>query len=94
MSQQSAPLPRKRKAPEPDLEPATGEQEQVVVSCAAEPSFRAPDRYREFDEAPFPEPLQQALLAAGYKSPTPIQSMSWPLLLDGHDLIAVAKTGE
>ena len=28
-----------------------------------------------------------------FKSPTPIQSVSWPLLLEGKDLVGVAKTG-
>ena len=28
-----------------------------------------------------------------FEKPTPIQSISWPLLLDGKDLVGVAKTG-
>jgi len=30
---------------------------------------------------------------AGYSTPTAIQSQAWPILLEGQDLIAIAKTG-
>ena len=30
---------------------------------------------------------------AGYKSPTPIQAQSWPVALQGRDMVAIAKTG-
>ena len=39
------------------------------------------------------EPILEALDAAGYINPTPIQAMAIPLLLEGHDIIGQAKTG-
>lgn len=30
---------------------------------------------------------------AGFKSPTPIQAMAWPIALSGRDVVAIAKTG-
>ena len=30
---------------------------------------------------------------AGYKAPTPIQAQSWPVALQGRDMVAIAKTG-
>jgi ATP-dependent RNA helicase DDX5/DBP2 len=30
---------------------------------------------------------------AGFKEPTPIQARSWPIALQGRDIIAIAKTG-
>lgn len=30
---------------------------------------------------------------AGFSSPTPIQAQSWPIALQGRDIVAVAKTG-
>jgi ATP-dependent RNA helicase DDX5/DBP2 len=41
----------------------------------------------------FPNGLMQFLKDAGFKCPTPIQSHVWPVLLDGKDVIGVAKTG-
>ncbi len=39
------------------------------------------------------EPILDALKSEGYTKPTPIQSQSIPLLLQGHDLLACAQTG-
>ena len=39
------------------------------------------------------DPLQRALLNAGYRSPTPIQDRAIPLLLEGRDLLGIAQTG-
>lgn len=37
--------------------------------------------------------LQQALQQAGYGAPTPIQQQAVPLIVKGHDLVALAPTG-
>ncbi len=39
------------------------------------------------------EPLQRALQAENYHTPTPIQARAIPLLLDGKDLLGIAQTG-
>eukprot|EP00747_Dinoflagellata_sp_TGD_P189723 gnl/TRDRNA2_/TRDRNA2_50416_c0_seq1.p1 gnl/TRDRNA2_/TRDRNA2_50416_c0~~gnl/TRDRNA2_/TRDRNA2_50416_c0_seq1.p1 ORF type:complete len:504 (-),score=108.07 gnl/TRDRNA2_/TRDRNA2_50416_c0_seq1:6-1475(-) len=41
----------------------------------------------------FPNGLMQFLMDAGFKCPTPIQAYTWPVLMDGKDVIGVAKTG-
>jgi len=41
----------------------------------------------------FPNGLMQFLIDAGFKAPTPIQAHTWPVLMDGKDVIGVAKTG-
>lgn len=46
-----------------------------------------------FADLPLISPLQQALIDAGYKSPTPIQSQAIPVILKGHDLLGIAQTG-
>ena len=30
---------------------------------------------------------------AGYSAPTPIQAQSWPVAMQGRDLVSIAKTG-
>ncbi len=39
------------------------------------------------------EPIQRALAAAEFHTPTPIQQQAIPLLLEGHDLLGCAQTG-
>lgn len=46
-----------------------------------------------FSELKLIEPLQQALSAAGYTQPTPIQQQAIPIVLEGHDLLGIAQTG-
>jgi ATP-dependent RNA helicase DDX5/DBP2 len=41
----------------------------------------------------FPKGLMQFLIDAGFKCPTPIQAHTWPVLMDGKDVVGVAKTG-
>ena len=46
-----------------------------------------------FSELGLAEPLVRALEAKGYKTPTPIQRDSIPILLEGGDLLGIAQTG-
>lgn len=45
----------------------------------------------KFNQVDFPTEISQVL--AGFENPTPIQSVSWPPILSGKDLIGIAKTG-
>jgi len=49
--------------------------------------------WKSFEDAPFAQPIQAALKEAGFTEPSPIQARSWPVAVNGRDLIAVAKTG-
>ena len=40
----------------------------------------------------YPE-IMQSIRRAGFQKPTPIQSQSWPIILQGIDLIGIAQTG-
>tara|TARA_B110001452_G_scaffold190888_1_gene161070 strand:- start:313 stop:2157 length:1845 start_codon:yes stop_codon:yes gene_type:complete len=51
-----------------------------------------PPCYRSFASAPFASAVVAALHER-YAEPTPIQAQSWPVLMAGGDLVAVAKTG-
>ena len=47
----------------------------------------------DFPSLGLAQPLLQAIDAAGYNSPTPIQSQAIPIALSGRDLIGIAQTG-
>ena len=47
----------------------------------------------KFEELPLANPLQRAVRAVGYETPTPIQEQSIPSLLEGKDLLGIAQTG-
>mmetsp|Transcript_25123 Transcript_25123/g.58851 ORF Transcript_25123/g.58851 Transcript_25123/m.58851 type:complete len:515 (-) Transcript_25123:124-1668(-) len=49
--------------------------------------------WNSFTETPFEEPIQKALLNAGFEKPSPIQAKAWPVAISGKDVVAVAKTG-
>jgi ATP-dependent RNA helicase RhlE len=46
-----------------------------------------------FQDLALADPIQRALRAKGYTTPSPIQAQAIPVLLEGHDLIACAQTG-
>jgi len=46
-----------------------------------------------FQDLALADPIQRALKAKGYTTPSPIQALAIPVLLKGHDLIACAQTG-
>ncbi|KAJ3280316.1 ATP-dependent RNA helicase dbp2 [Borealophlyctis nickersoniae] len=46
-----------------------------------------------FEEANFPPYVMTELAAAGFMTPTPIQSQGWPMALSGRDLVGIAETG-
>ncbi|MCC6616087.1 MAG: DEAD/DEAH box helicase [Anaerolineae bacterium] len=47
----------------------------------------------QFTDLKLIEPLQHALRAEGYTTPTPIQAQAIPYILDGKDLVGCAQTG-
>ena len=63
------------------------------ISVRAPPGVTVPDPMVSFDAGPWPAPLMGAVKRAGYENPTAIQAQSWPIALQGYDMISVAKTG-
>lgn len=54
---------------------------------------RVPQPMFEFSDLVAPDCIHQSFIDLNYKLPTPIQSISWPILLNSRDLVGVAKTG-
>ncbi|XP_078439709.1 DEAD-box ATP-dependent RNA helicase 14-like [Wolffia australiana] len=52
-----------------------------------------PAPYMTFESTGFPSEVLQEVQHAGFSFPTPIQAQSWPIALQGHDIVAIAKTG-
>ncbi|KAI4320650.1 hypothetical protein MLD38_034107 [Melastoma candidum] len=52
-----------------------------------------PAPFTSFEVAGFPSEILREVHNAGFPSPTPIQAQSWPITLQGRDIVAVAKTG-
>ncbi|KAG5105262.1 hypothetical protein JHK82_042232 [Glycine max] len=46
-----------------------------------------------FYKGGWPSILQISIYSAGFSSPTPIQAQTWPVALQGRDIVAIAKTG-
>ena len=56
-------------------------------------AYVAPAPMTLFSMTPFAVPIRKALDAAGFHAPTATQAQSWPIALQGRDIITVAKTG-
>nr|GLL18630.1 ATP-dependent RNA helicase-like protein DB10 isoform X1 [Ipomoea trifida] len=52
-----------------------------------------PPPFTSFKATGFPSELLRELHQAGFSAPTPIQAQSWPIALQGRDIVAIAKTG-
>jgi ATP-dependent RNA helicase DDX5/DBP2 len=60
---------------------------------AGQGMYVIPDPITSFDKTPFSQQIRKALDSAGFAHPTPTQAQSWPVALQGRDIITVAKTG-
>lgn len=65
--------------------------EHQVTLLGASPDEYSP--FLSFDETPFLPQIRKILKRDGFTAPSPIQAVSWPIALDGKDIISVAKTG-
>ncbi|XP_021737705.1 ATP-dependent RNA helicase-like protein DB10 [Chenopodium quinoa] len=52
-----------------------------------------PPPFTKFEDTGFPSELLKEVHQAGFSSPTPIQAQSWPIAMQGRDIVAIAKTG-
>ncbi|CAH9090623.1 unnamed protein product [Cuscuta europaea] len=52
-----------------------------------------PPPFTSFSVTGFPSELLREMQKAGFSAPTPIQAQSWPIAMQGRDIVAIAKTG-
>ncbi|CAA0828524.1 DEAD-box ATP-dependent RNA helicase 46 [Striga hermonthica] len=52
-----------------------------------------PPPFCSFESTGFPSEILREVQHAGFSVPTPIQAQSWPIALQGRDIVAIAKTG-
>src|SRR5690606_25676916 len=52
-----------------------------------------PETPMSFDQLPLSQPMRDAIAAAGFTAPTPIQAGTIPPLLEGRDVLGQAQTG-
>lgn len=52
-----------------------------------------PPPFTTFEATGFPSELLKEVHQAGFSVPTPIQAQSWPIAMQGRDIVAIAKTG-
>ncbi|XP_042502366.1 ATP-dependent RNA helicase-like protein DB10 [Macadamia integrifolia] len=52
-----------------------------------------PAPFSSFESTGFPAEILREVHHAGFSTPTPIQAQSWPIALQGRDIVAIAKTG-
>eukprot|EP00599_Poterioochromonas_sp_BG-1_P008500 CAMPEP_0173143852 /NCGR_PEP_ID=MMETSP1105-20130129/6902_1 /TAXON_ID=2985 /ORGANISM="Ochromonas sp., Strain BG-1" /LENGTH=590 /DNA_ID=CAMNT_0014057457 /DNA_START=29 /DNA_END=1801 /DNA_ORIENTATION=+ len=71
-------------------------QHQITIighSADGHGPYQCPDPMVTFDSTPFSSNIRRSLELAGFKNATPTQAQSWPIALQGRDIITVAKTG-
>ena len=52
------------------------------------------DPMTQFSDLKLIPAIMNSLKDAGYETPTPIQQQAIPLVLEGHDLLGIAQTGQ
>ncbi|WP_205709771.1 DEAD/DEAH box helicase, partial [Kineococcus siccus] len=70
--------------------PTISDAEAVAAAAVEEAAARPAPTFADFDVDPR---IVEALAGAGITTPFPIQSMTLPVALSGHDIIGQAKTG-
>ncbi|RHZ88457.1 hypothetical protein Glove_22g98 [Diversispora epigaea] len=69
------------------------EQENVFISKQIQAKNRKKKKSGGFQSMGLSYPVYKAILHKGYKVPTPIQRKAIPLIMDGNDVVGMARTG-
>lgn len=69
------------------------EEHQLTVSNIEDSSNNPTAPFADFADASFPSFITESVNSFAFKKPTPIQAQSWPLTLQGRDIVGIAETG-
>jgi ATP-dependent RNA helicase DDX5/DBP2 len=69
------------------------QEHSITIRSHGSQQQKIPDPFRTFPETPFAPAVLQLFQKAGFVTPTAIQAQAWPLAIQQHDLICIAKTG-
>lgn len=73
-----------------NISSAEAYRQQHEVTATGE---NVPAPFMTFEATGFPSEILREMHSAGFSSPTPIQAQTWPIALQGRDIVAIAKTG-
>ncbi|XP_047309028.1 DEAD-box ATP-dependent RNA helicase 40-like [Impatiens glandulifera] len=73
-----------------NLSPADHYRQKHEVTVTGD---NIPAPFMTFETTGFPPEILREIQSAGFRSPTPIQAQTWPIALQGRDIVAIAKTG-
>ena len=68
-------------------------RQALSINILGDRGAQCPNPVSSFLQACFPPYLLEAIAAAGFTSPTPIQRQAWPVAMKGLDLVGCAMTG-
>ncbi|KAK4787616.1 hypothetical protein SAY86_011449 [Trapa natans] len=72
------------------LTPAQAYCQQHEVTATGD---NIPSPFMTFEATGFPPEILREIYSADFTAPTPIQAQTWPIALQGRDIVAIAKTG-
>ena len=82
------PAKKKKRA---KLEEASAFLAKHNITINAPPGVESTTPIISFSQLDIPEKLRIAF--SGFKEPTPIQACTWPLAMEGYDIVGIAETG-
>ncbi|CAG8485308.1 1389_t:CDS:10 [Dentiscutata heterogama] len=76
-----------------EIEDLSEEEDEIIISKQLQAKNRKKKKSGGFQSMGLSYPIYKAILHKGFKVPTPIQRKTIPLIMDGKDVVGMARTG-
>ena len=86
-------IQEKQQQNDPDHDTSPGHQVKIYPRVVSVSGDNVVKDIKDFNEAGFQPLLMKNLSEAGYKTPTPVQRYTIPIITAGRDLMVTAETG-